>query len=285
MAKELSLAEFKEARYKSLTKMIGEKMARYTMCAVFNVMFDPLIDCVDFEDYCEQTQGKKFKDGQIKLDEEREISREQMEKWVKTWGIGDSSKPYTEDDYKALDNKFEVYSARLEKSGGMDEQQEDTLRTCSRMRHEADKYFVKGGKENIDMASKLNKMVQDMLASEQLRKVDEKPVTLTRWDGITDIIAKKYGTDVEMSYDEAKDIIAEWMTSHKYPMTMDAAEHMYLAIVNNARLNDDLPEISELPEEMKIPQELSDEFAKESNQEEKEAYDYLSIKKFGAPKL
>lgn len=285
LSNEERLWKYKNTRYINLTNLIGEDMARYCLCAAFNVAYDPDIDCVSFEDYCDQIKNKKFREGFIKSFVDDAVSEDQIKEWQQTWGIGDSSKPYTVEDYVALERIFKIYADRPLKTGGMDAQQEDTLRTCSRMRLESDKCIAKGGKDNIDMASKLSKMVQDLLTAEQLRKRDEKPTAALKIDGVVDYLQKKMGLDFSMSYEEVKAGTAQWLVTHKYPQTMDATEHALLAIMNTTRANEDLPPFSELPEEAKIPQSMAHEFADKPNQAEKEAYEYLKLQRHGKPKL
>ena len=266
-------------RYINLGNIIGEQMARYCLCAAKNVAYNPDIDCVSFEDYCEQIGNKKFKEGVILFGSDNKVDEDQLEEWRKIWGIGDTEKPYTVDDYIALEQIFETYSSRLEKSGGMDEWQEDTLRSCSRMRLQSDKYIAKGGKDNVAMASTLNKMIQDQLASEQLRKKDEKPIGIAQIDGITQAMARKYGVGVELTYEQAIEICSKWLVSHKYPHTMDAAEHMMMAIIDTTRKNNDMPELPELPKEAKFPQSMGSEFEDEQSDVEQETYEYLNVSK------
>lgn len=281
---EQRLWDFKNTRYINLTNIIGEDMARFALCAAFNVAYFPDIDCVSFEDYCDQVEGKKFRDGMVSTLQEEKADIIQQEKWKKKWGTGDKTRPYTVDDYIQLDQIFDTYAARLEKSGGMDEWQEDTLRSCTRMRLESDKCLAKGGKDNIDMASKLNKMIQDQLASEQLRKRDEKPIGIAQITGITQAMAKKFGVGVEMTTEEAIEICSKWLVSHKYPHTIDAAEHMMLAIINTTRENNDMPTFAELPEEARFPESMESEFEVEPTEAENEAYEYLNINR-GTPKM
>lgn len=280
--KESKLANYQNSRYLNLSNQIGEDMARYCLCAAFNVAYFPDIDCLSFEDYISQTNGMKFKEGILKKrqEDDTDVSAEQKKLWQKTWGIGDKSNPYSIEDYQKLDQTFETYASRLEKSGGMDALQEDTLRSCSRMRLEADKAIVKGGKDNIAIASTLNKMIQEQLASEQLRKRDEKPIGIAKLDGIVDALAKKYGAGAELTYEQATKICSQWLVSHKYPHTMDAAEHMLLAIINTTRQNNDMPILPDLPKEAMFPETLETEFEEEPNENEKEVYEYLNINRF-----
>lgn len=279
------LYKLQNTRYINLCNQIGEDMARYCMCAAYNHAYDPDIDCVSFEDYVGQIKGKKFSEGIVRLQEDLEVSEEQRRKWLADWGIGDKSKPYTQEDYEKLDQTFQTYASRLEKAGGMDALQEDTLRSCSKMRLQADKAVVKGDKDNVAVAEKLNKMIQEQLASEQLRKRDEKPVGIAKLDGIVDALAKKYGAGAELTYEQALEICSKWLMSHKYPHTMDAAEHMILAIINNTRQNNDMPVMPELPVEARFPDSMDSEFAEKPNDAEKEAYEYLNIKRNDRPKF
>ena len=276
---EEKLWKYKNTRYLNLMNVIGEDMARYCLCAVFNVAYDPDVDCVSFEDYCDQIGTKKFREGVLSTLQEDDIDEATKERWKRVWGTGDKTRPYSIDDYLQLDSIFDTYAARLEKSGGMDEWQEDTLRSCTRMRLESDKCLAKGGKENVDMASKLNKMIQEQLASEQLRKRDEKPIGIAQITGIVQAMAKRYGVGSELTYDQAVEICSQWLLSHKYPHTMDAAEHMLLAIINTTRENNDLPQFGELPEEAKFPASMESEFEDKPNDTENEAYEYLNLKR------
>lgn len=281
--KQEKLNNYQNVRYINLSNQIGEETARFCMCAAFNYAYDPDIDCVSFEDYVDQIGNRKFRDGMMQMEQQIDVTDAEMRKWKAVWGIGDKSKPYSVEDYQKLDQTFETYAARLEKAGGMDALQEDTLRSCSKMRLEADKALVKGGKDNIAIASTLSKMIQEQLASEQLRKRDEKPIGIAKLDGIVEALARKYGSGAELTYEEATKICSQWLLSHKYPHTMDAAEHMLLAIINTTRQNNDMPIMPELPEEAKFPESMESEFAEKPNEAEKEAYEYLNITRGKTP--
>ena len=270
-------------RYINLMNLIGEDMARYCICAATNTAYDPDVDCVCWDDYREQMGDRKFRDGIILFQKVEDISEEQLRTWKRVWGVGDKAKPYTVEDYQKLDQTFETYSSRLEKSGGMDALQEDTLRSCSRMRLEADKAMAKGGKDNIAIASTLNKMIQEQLASEQLRKRDEKPIGVAKLDGIIEALAKKYGSGAELTYEQATQICSQWLVSHKYPHTMDAAEWMMKAIINTTRMNNDMPTMDDLPKDAEFPATMESEFESTPNETEKEAYDYLNIQRKKKP--
>lgn len=268
-----------DIRYNQLVEIIGKEMALFCLCAVVNVEYIPDMEYVSFSDYKEQLKGRRFRDGITKPKAEPVDGIKMKEVWRKRWGIGNEDKPYTVEDYQTLDDTFETYASRLKRAGGMDALQEDTLRVCSRMRLEADKALAKGGKDNIGIASTLNKLIQDNLSSEQLRKKDAKPIETTRVDGIVEAITKKYGVSIEMTTEEAIEVCSRWLVEHHYPITMDAAEHILLSIINCTRSNNDLPEYAELPEIYKFTDAMQYEFASSPNEEEKEAYEYLGIQR------
>lgn len=265
-------------RFQELVGDVGYEIALYCFCAVRDLEYKPEIKVQNFPEYAAKVE-KEFRFGDMNVQHAFDKSLSDIEKWQMVWGIGDENKPYTVEDYKRLDKLFDTYSSRLQKAGGMDAVQDDTLRVCSKMRLEADKALARGGKDNISIASQLNKMIQDNLSSEQLRKKDSRPAETARLDGIVEAIAKKYGVSVELSYDEAIEICSKWLANQRYNMTMDAAEHMLLAIINTTRSNDDMPEIKTLPKKARFDMTYASQFDDEPNELEREAYEYLDIKR------
>ena len=268
-------------RYIQLLDVLDPQLALFCICATMNLKYDPEIDFVSFEDYKEQMERKhtkvRFKDGILQADVAPIDPVQQMEHWHKVWGTGNENNPYTEEDYERLDETFSAYSSRLERAGGMDALQEDTLRKCSKMRLHADKLLERGGKDNIAMAATLNKMIQEDLKSEQLRKADAKPIETARIDGIVDALTKKYGISIECTYEEAVAACSKWLASHRYPMTTDAANYMLEAIINCTRENNDMPPMVGLPKSAKITKEMGFEFAEDPNEAEDEAFEYLKL--------
>lgn len=268
-------------RYNQLLDVLDPQLALFCICATMNLVYDPEIDFVSFEDYKEQVESRhnkiRFKDGILKAEVAPIDPAQQMEYWHKVWGVGNENHPYTEEDYKRLDETFYAYSSRLERAGGMDVLQEDTLRKCSKMRLHADKALEAGGKDNISIASSLNKMIQEDLKSEQLRKADAKPIETARIDGIVDAFTKKYGVTMEVTYDEAVAACSKWLVSHRYPITKDAAEFMLEAIINCTRENNDMPLLPGLPKHAKMTDEMAYEFAEDPNEAEEEAFEYLKL--------
>lgn len=269
-----------EKRFRELSAVVGETIAAFIFCGFFDIPFDINIQAHTWTDYMQQAAGldtKGFINGitDITVAAEAELSDE--ERWEAEWGIGDEANPYSEKDYRRLDELFRTFSSRLRGAGGMDALQEDTLRNCSKMRLAADKALAKGGKDNISIASTLSKMIQDNLSAEQLRKKDAKPVEQARIDGIVEAIAKKWGKGIELSYEDAVAICSQWLAEHKYPITTDAADHMLLSIINCTRGNNDMPEMDELPQSMKFDRRYSTQFAEEPNEIESEVFKYLNL--------
>lgn len=265
--------------FERLATQVGTEIATYCFCAYFDLKYDPDIEAKGWREY--ETEIRKyannhFRDGITDINNVIEVDMTDEEMWERNWGVGDENNPYDEKDYRRLDNLYHTYSARLMKSGGMDAQQEDIIRSCCRMRLISDRCTAKGDKESIDIASKLNKMIQDNLSSENLRKKDEKPIEVAKVDGIVEAIRNKFGVGVELTYEQAVAICSQWLLSHRYPMTKDAAEQMLLAIINCTRQNNDEPELDELPERYKFSPECC-EFAETSNGMELEAFNYLGI--------
>ncbi len=193
----------------------------------------------------------------------------------KNWGENSAKNPYTSEDYDELDRIYEALSSDLMAAGGVSVKQEFILRDCAKMTLDRDKMRAIG---QYDKAAKLNKMVQDNLSSEGLRKRDAKPIDDLRIDGIVDRLEKagllKNGK--QCSPDEMFEIL--FHRRPKYSYTKDAAEQILLYMANTTRVNDGLSELPTLPPEMRLRDDLG-EFAEEPDEQEKETYKELGIVK------
>ena len=193
----------------------------------------------------------------------------------KNWGENSAKNPYTSEDYDELDRIYEALSSDLMVAGGVSVKQEFILRDCAKMTLDRDKMRAIG---QYDKAAKLNKMVQDNLSSEGLRKRDAKPIDDLRIDGIVDRLEKagllKNGK--QCSPDEMFEIL--FHRRPKYSYTKDAAEQILLYMANTTRVNDGLSELPTLPPEMRLRDDLG-EFAEEPDEQEKETYKELGIVK------
>lgn len=193
----------------------------------------------------------------------------------KNWGENSAKNPYTSEDYDELDRIYEALASDLMAAGGVSVKQEFILRDCAKMTLDRDKMRAIG---QYDKAAKLNKMVQDNLSSEGLRKRDAKPIDDLRIDGIVDRLEKagllKNGK--QCSPDEMFEIL--FHRRPKYSYTKDAAEQILLYMANTTRVNDGLSELPTLPPDMRLRDELG-EFAEEPDEQEKESYKELGIVK------
>lgn len=277
----MMIAVEREERYQTLKTIIGADMALFVLCAYCDYPYRPNVPAASWDQYVHKVPMKSlehFRDGETDVLKAIDFGIADEQRWEMVWGHGNPDSRYTVDDYKRLDEIFTTYTARLNKSGGYDIQQEDTLRHCARMALLRDKNVAKGDKESIDKAQKLDKMIQENLSSENLRRKDESPVQTARLDGIVEAIKKKYGVGVEMTQEQAAEICSKWLTERRYSITMDAAEHAILAIVNNIRTNSDMPLVGEVTDEMKLDR-YSAEFQSAPSQNEKEVYEYLGIER------
>lgn len=268
-------------RFLDLASIIGGDLALFCFCAFLNLPLDASEETEDWESYCEKLKKKpgapSFIDGEVDIEVVLEQSSTELYRWRLTWGEGNPDNPYTPQDYRFLDNLFKTYSARLDAAGGMDAQQEDTLRDCCKSRLLADKSRALGTKEGVEIYTKLNKTIQDNLSSENLRRKDAKPIETARVDGIIAALQKKYGVGMELSQEQACEIFYKWCRERGYPETVDAAQQALMAIINTTRANNDLPELLEMPKEVRDLENFESEFAPEPNEMEDEAYRYLGM--------
>ena len=272
--------EAQEKMFRSQANIVGERLAIYHCCILFNAPYIVGQNATDWTEYVHAIGDlalKRYADGETDIHSVLNDIQDQRSKWISEWGRGNNRNPYTDADYQRLDEIFRNYASRLARAGGMDALQDDTLHNCSVMRLQAEKAIVKGDKESVDIATKLNKMIQDNLAAEQLRKKDVPQGEELRLDGIVDRLKNKYGLSVEMSQEQVLDMIAKWMSSRHYNMTVDAAEYMMQAIINTTRRNNDMPEVVEVPPEFKVPDELKSQFEEEQSEDEKEVFEYLGL--------
>ena len=279
---EAATTEYAKSRFADLASVVGGDIALYCLCATYNLSVDATVSVPTWDAYLDILRKKSavesFIDGETDVEVVIANGASEMERWENEWGEGDPDNPYTVKDYKNLDAKFRTYSARLDAAGGMDAQQEDTLRNCARMALLRDKSIARGDKESIEKAAKLDKMIQDNFASENLRKKDAKPIETARVDGIIDAMQKKYGVTAEMTKEQFLEVFYKWCHNKSYPETVDAAEHAMLSIINTMRENGDMPALPELPQSARFS-EYGDEFASEPNEMEEDAYEYLGLKR------
>lgn len=272
--------------YNRLTNYVSHDIALYVICAANDISYRIDIEATDWTDYLKKLKKKcagvapAFRSGVIDIRTAIKESLDDEERWIAEWGKGAESKPYTDDDYKRLDEIFSTFASRSERSGGMDALQDFNLHTCAKLQLLAEKCIAKGGKDDLAQAEKAINSTQKLLEAEQLRKKDAVPWQEITLDGITDRLRKE-GLSAEMSLDEVRRYICKQLRREGiYDFDVDAAEHMLLAIQNTQRINDDEPELDELPVHQRFTPELTRQFAAKPNEAQKEAYEYLGLKRF-----
>jgi len=207
-----------------------------------------------------------------------EESRTGTQKQRQKWGVGNPQEPYTVADYKRLDQLYETFMERVKSNGGEpDGQQEYIVTDVSMMALQKEKYQAMG---DIKNASQLSKMIQDALASENLRKRDKQLVETEHIDTITERLEQ---AGLMLSLEEVQEALLRRLgalggkPSHKYRYTFDAADQMIQAIVNAMRWNNGEPEYGILPDEYRLDDNVAAEFADKPNKAEQEAYNEIGI--------
>lgn len=138
----------------------------------------------------------------------------------------------------------------------------------------------------IKPAQDMWKTIDGMLASENLRKKDEKPVEALRIDAL--VLALEEAGLMEngelLTYDELLEVMRDkFVKSKKYEQSLDVADQVILDIINSMRTNADLPTIQDLPEEFAAVDEYG-EFEAEETEREKENKWFLGITKVNVVK-
>lgn len=205
----------------------------------------------------------KFVQYEQDLIDSLEGTERQRERW------GDS---YTEEEYNELDR---LYESRKESYKGvtLTAQMEDTLIKVCRWNLKIDQYIESG---NIKLAKDLQSMVETALASESMRKKDEKPVEAYSIDAqvkaLEDAGLMEDGKFLNLDGVQ-KSLIKHFIKKKKYDYPIDVLDHVIEDIWNTMRENADAMISTELPSELKPTDEFG-EF------EEKETEEYEKVKKF-----
>ena len=213
------------------------------------------------------------------------FERERIEKQVGTneqrerWGIRPlwQNLPMTNEIYNELDRMF---FARLSRYKGVtvDEQLEDTIKKWTTLSLVQDHLRSLGDAAGYD---KVQKSIDSMLAAEQLRKKDEKPIEEMRVDSL--VLALENAGLMEngelLTYDELVEALRDnFVKSKKYNYSLDVADQVLLDIINSMRANADLMQVIDLPEDLELVDEYG-EFEPEETEQEKEAKRYLGLTK------
>ena len=301
-------AEKQQAYFDLLETEVGESLAYFYCCIKFDRPFDmkaiPAKSAGEkWTTYCEKLEKKGlartkgggeygFLDGltdinrifgaslekgefskAVDLEKSARDGRNGTKRQAADWGEGSGKAPYTSEDYNEFDRIYNALCADFGGEQAVSAKQQLILRNVAKWTKQMNDAAEMGA---IDKAKKLSSMIQENLASENLRKKDTKPVEDLRLDNMVLALERagllKNGKLCEP--DEAFRIF--FGRPCKYPYTRDAADQMILINENRMRQNDGLPELTELPDEMRLRDELG-EFAEEPNEAEKEAYEKLGL--------
>lgn len=257
--------------YERLINRIGPDLALYCMCAVFDVAFDADMEFESWDEYCVEKDGASFSDGETDVNVAIMAGMPTKERWEMLWGVG-----YSENEYKQLDALYRTMTAQLDATGGIDEQQEDTARTCAMMALERNKLIRNADKDSVSMLKQYDQVIRDNLKDSNMRKADILPSAQQRLDGIVDALKKKFGIEMDVTKEQALQAFFEWCRSRHYPQTVDAVEHEMMAIHRTMAINNDMEVPTEMPDQSDFG-EYEAEFEKEPNAQEEEAYKYLGI--------
>ena len=131
------------------------------------------------------------------------------------------------------------------------------------------------------LATDIQKSTSQLLADENMRPKDKKPVEELRLDAL--VLALEEAGLMEngdlLNYDELIEVLRDrFVKSKKYGYSIDVADQMMLDIINSMRYNADLPYIQDLPEEF-APDDEYGEFEPEETEREKENKRFLGITK------
>lgn len=297
-------------RFDALAAEVGESLAYFYCCIAFDIPFDleaiprdePRDRWLDYLDNLRvkgldrNDEGEPFgfldgltdivkifgeglKDGEfskiVSAEKSARKKKPGTQRQRDAWGTGDEKRPYSKEDYDELDRLYKVMSSELESAGGISVKQEFILRRCAKRTLMMQEFEAKG---LYDKATKIAKLIDQDLASEMLRKKDLKPIDDTRLDDLT-VALERSGIMKDGKFcapDEMFRIL--FGRPPKYPYTKDAVEQAILINENRMRNNDGMPELGELPDDMRLYDELG-EFAEEQSPQEMEAYEKLGLVK------
>lgn len=129
------------------------------------------------------------------------------------------------------------------------------------------------------LATDIQKSTSQLLADENMRPKDKKPVEELRLDAL--VLALEEAGLMEngdlLTYDELIEVMRDkFVKSKKYNQSLDVADQMILDVINSMRANADLPYIQDLPEEF-APVDEYGEFEPEETEREKENKRFLGI--------
>lgn len=307
-------ADCEESIYEQLSQEAGYSLGLYYGCLKFDVPCEPLLIQSDFAADSFEGAGQRWNWYLNKLVEEDKYTkkggeirtfvdgvtnilkifgknftekdfgeyvrheRERLAKLPGTpaqreqWGMG-----YTSAEYDELDRQYQNRLASY-KGWTITPQMEDTLIKVVKWNLQVDKLMALN---KYKEASSIQSMVEKLLASENMRKRDERPTEQMRIDALVEYLehAGLMKNGMLLSYDETvKALWDGFIGKRKYDYTIDSCDAMILAIVNAGRKNDGLDPLLSLPKDLMVVDERG-EFATEASAQEIENMRYVGMMK------
>lgn len=307
-------ADCEESIYEQLSQEAGYSLGLYYVCLKFDVPCEPLLIPSDFAADSFEGAGQRWnwylnklveedkyikKGGEIRtfadgvtnilkifgknftekdFGEYVRHERERLAKLPGTpaqreqWGMG-----YTSAEYDELDRQYQNRLASY-KGWTITPQMEDTLIKVVKWNLQVDKLMALN---KYKEASSIQSMVEKLLASENMRKRDERPTEQMRIDALVEYLehAGLMKNGMLLSYDETvKALWDGFIGKRKYDYTIDSCDAMILAIVNAGRKNDGLDPLLSLPKDLMVVDERG-EFAAEASAQEIENMRYVGMMK------
>ncbi|MBO7274602.1 MAG: hypothetical protein J6V22_07075 [Clostridia bacterium] len=301
-------------RFGILEAANGTHMALFQTCAAFDIVFDPSVVPIAFSDFdgdkWDEYLGLLAENEKLRTDDTirgfdegetnvreifgvelsdrdfgRYVAREQskVQKMPGTeaqrtrWGTLPIWKgvPVSKEIYDELDRRYQ--DAKKSYNGlTFTPQMDSTLVYVTKMRVAAT-WLMSSGNPNYE---KLLKSADAMLASEQMRRKDEKQKDALRIDDLIDDLEKAgLLKDGEfLTFDQTKQVLADLLKTKKYDYSLDVADQIIYLCANSMRENEDMSLLSELPEEMKT-EDFHGEFLPEETEKEREAKRYAGLTK------
>lgn len=238
-------------------------------------------ECLNIMVNSPKKRGRPKKD-EVEETEEKKLYRECIEKRLKElqsrWGRTPIYQgiEMTIDIYEELEDFFQDKVLEF-KGQTLSKIQETTIIDAIRMRVAARHLMARGDEGYV----KLIRASEDLLASEQLRKKDERPVEKFRIDSqvksLEDAGFIEKGCFLNAE-ETAKVIAKNFAQKRKYDYSIDIVDDVLFDIINTMKQNQDEPILTELPENVKAD-DVFGECLPEASEEEKKRKKYAGLVK------
>lgn len=189
---------------------------------------------------------------------------EQRKKWRKKWGTGSEETPYKDEDYRMLENAYD--SLAEDYKGGVPKRADNAIIGIAKATRLRDKAMEAS---DAAEAKKWQEVIDKMMTGEALKVGDAKPIEKFNISSLAARLEERGLMDNGiLILDKVIDYI---QNDHgTFHMSKDAMDLCMLSIYNATMFNNGLPEVSELPESVRVQNRFG-EFLPEPTQEEKNA--------------